>query len=289
MAAAAKLSKKELKKQIQSKTSFTSPFSVKWSPLPQKDMDFILTTLKDKIIATGLEKKEAKVPRQWRKKKGNKPDASGEPAPQVSQEDQGPDPTRNGWTDAAARRQLAIGINEVTKALERNQLELLLVCKTVRPQHMTNHLIALSATRGVPACQVPRLSVSVAEHLGLKSVLALGFRQCSSTEKEMFRDTVDAIKPRVPSLDVDWLNSEAARETSELMADPEEVEEEREEEMEEEKEEASGKRAQKRKLEIESEITESPLTCTLQPLKVKRIVPNPAKKRKTKLKKQTGK
>ncbi|MEQ2176170.1 hypothetical protein GOODEAATRI_025308 [Goodea atripinnis] len=210
MAAAAKPSKKELKKQIQSKTSFTSPFTAKWNPLPHKDEHFILTTLKDKLIATGLEKKEVKVPRQWRKKKEHKPDAAAEPVRRVSPEAQGPDPSTNGWTDTAARRQLAIGINEVTKALERNQLQLLLVCKSVRPQHMTNHLIGLSVTRSVPACQVPRLSKSMAEQLGLKSVLALGFRQCSSKENEMFRDTVDAIIPRVPPLDVVWLKGSSA-------------------------------------------------------------------------------
>ncbi|XP_038125307.1 ribonuclease P protein subunit p38 [Cyprinodon tularosa] len=283
MAAAAKPSKKELKKQLQSKTSFTSPFSAQWSPLPQKEKDFILTTLKDKIVATGLEKKEVKVCRQWRKKKEIEGDAAEEPAPQ---EVQGLDPTRSGWTDVAARRQLAIGINEVTKALERNQLQLLLVCKSVRPQHMTNHLIALSATRGVPACQVPRLSESIAEQLGLRSVLALGFRQCSE-EHEVFKDTVDAIKPRVPVPDVDWLKGEAARVTSELSDGQEE--EEGEEQMEEGKEEEGGRKPQKRKLEIESEVKESALTCTLQPLKVKRTIPNPAKKRKIKVKKQKTK
>ncbi|XP_027865961.1 ribonuclease P protein subunit p38-like [Xiphophorus couchianus] len=285
MTSAAKPSKKALKKQVRSKASFTSPFSAKWSPLLPKDKDFILRTLKDKIIATGLKKEEVKMPHQWRKKKENKPDVAAEPVPQASEEAQGPNPTRNGWKDTAARRQLAIGINEVTKALERNQLRLLLVCKSVRPQLMTNHLIALSATRGVPACQVPHLSESVAELLGLKSVLSLGFRRCSSEDQEMFRDTVDAIIPRVPSLEVDWLTDEAAAVPAELTADLEE-EEEGEEQMEEGKEEEGGRRAQKRKLEIESEITDSALSCTLRPLKVKRIVPNPDKKRKTKLKKQ---
>uniref|UniRef100_A0A3B3XRL0 Ribosomal protein eL8/eL30/eS12/Gadd45 domain-containing protein n=1 Tax=Poecilia mexicana TaxID=48701 RepID=A0A3B3XRL0_9TELE len=250
MTSAGKPSKKDLKKHIQSKASFTSPFSSKWRPLLPKNKDFILRTLKDKIIATG-------------------------------EEAQGSNLTRNGWTDSAARWQLAIGINEVTKALERNQLQLLLVCKSVRPHLMTNHLIALSATRGVPACQVPRMSETVAAHLGLKSLLALGFRRCSSEDKEMFRDTVDAIKPRVPSLEVDWLTDEAAAVPVELTADLEEGEEQ----TEEAKEEEGGRRAQKRKLEIESEITDSALSCALRPLKVKRIVPNPAKKR-TKLKKQ---
>ncbi|XP_051261636.1 ribonuclease P protein subunit p38 [Dicentrarchus labrax] len=257
--------KKELKRHVPAKTSFTSPFTPKWNPLSQEDMHFILKTLKDKLVSTGLEKKEVKVFRPWRKKKDQKPAATSEPVPQVSQ-----DSPRNGWTDVAARRQLAIGINEVTKALERNELRLLLVCKSVKPQHMTSHLIALSATRGVPACQVPRLSESVSEPLGLKSVLALGFRQCPSKDDEVFADTVDAITPRVPSLDVAWLQGAAPSVTPE---DPAEVEEE-----------AGKKKGQKRKLETErEEVTESASSsCTLQPLRVKKIVANSAKKRQKK-------
>ncbi|XP_030604996.1 ribonuclease P protein subunit p38 [Archocentrus centrarchus] len=273
MATPGKQTKKEAKKQTPAKTAFTSPFAPNWSPLPQEDMHFILKTLKDKLISTGLEKKEVKVFRPWRKKKGKKPDVSSEPVPQVSQDAQVSDSSKNGWTDVAARRQLAIGINEVTKALERNELKLLLVCKSVKPKHMTNHLIALSATRGVPACQVPRLSQSVSEPLGLKSVLALGFRQCSSREDEVFTDTVDAIKPRVPSLDLAWLPGAVPGVTPEDSVA-----------MEEEK--GGETRGQKRKLESESEeVTESPSSCTLQPLQVKRIVANPAKKRKKKTKK----
>lgn len=282
MATGGKPVKKENKKPIPAKTSFTSPFLPQWSLLPQEDLHFILKTLKDKLVATGLEKKEVKVFRPWRKKKEQKPAATSEPAPPVSQDTQVCDSTKNGWTDVAARRQLAIGINEVTKALERNELKLLLVCKSVKPKHMTNHLIALSATRGVPACQVPRLSQNASELLGLKSVLALGFRQCSSQEDEVFRDTVNAITPKVPSLDVAWLQGAVPRGTPEDNVD-----------MEEEKEEEAATseiRGQKRKLESDSEeVAESASSCTLQPLKVKKIVANPAKKRKVKPKKKSVK
>ncbi|XP_041844303.1 ribonuclease P protein subunit p38 [Melanotaenia boesemani] len=273
MATPGKQVKKDHKKQIPTKTSFTSPFTPTWSPLPQKDIHFILETLKDKLISTGLEKKELKVFRPWRKKREQQPASKPEA---VSQDKQEHETIRNGWTDVAARRQLAIGINEVTKALERNELRLLLVCKSVRPKYMTDHLIALSATRGVPACQVPCLSRSVSESLGLKSVLALGFRQCFSTDKEIFKDTVDAIKPRVPSVDLTWLHGAGPRITPERHTG-----------VEEEKEAAGQMRGQKRKLEGESEdVTESPTSCTLEPLKVKRIVANPAKKRKLKTKKK---
>lgn len=271
MATPGKPTKKGLKKQALAKTSFTSPFSAQWSPLPQEDMLFILKTLKDTLITTGLEKKEVKVFRPW-KKRHQKSSATSETVPVVNPDAQ--NPPKNGWTDVAARRQLAIGINEVTKALERNELKLVLVCKSVRPKHMTNHLITLSATRGVPACQVPRLSQSMSEPLGLKSVLALGFRHCASKDVEVFSDTVDAIIPRVPSLDVAWLRGGAPSATP---AQPL-VNTEEEEDI------SSIKKGQKRKLEPE-EATESVSSCTLQPLKVKKIVANPTKERKTKIKK----
>lgn len=265
MATPGKPVKKVNKRQIPVKTSFTSPFTPTWSPLPQEDMRFILKTLKDKLLSMGLEKKEVKQFRLWRKKKDQKPAvAVSEPSPQVQ------DSPKNGWTDLAARQELAIGINEVTKALEKNELKLVLVCKSVKPKHMTSHLIGLSVTRGVPACQVPRLSQSVSEVLGLKSVLALGFRQCTNKDKEVFTDTVDAIKPRVPSQDVAWLHDGGVTLTPKDLA-------------EKDKEEGAEKRGEKRKLDSESkDIGDFTSPLMLQPLKVKRIIANPAKKKKVK-------
>ncbi|XP_072317372.1 ribonuclease P protein subunit p38 [Eucyclogobius newberryi] len=258
-----KPTKKEAKKFTQSKAYFTSPFSTQWSSLPQEDMNFILSTIKDKMVSSGFQKKEDRVFRPWRKKKGAEPET-----PKVTSEGEKEAPT-NGWTDVSARRQLAIGINEVTRALERNELQLLLVCKSVKPQHMTEHLIALSASRAVPACQVPRLSATVCESLGLKSVLALGFRRPQEGQTLLFTDVIEAITPRVPAQGVAWLQSAASTErpldTEATQGDGE-------------------KRGLKRKLE-ESDTEPAPQNvCTLQPLKVKKIVANPDKKRKVKKK-----
>lgn len=260
MAAAGKSVKKENKRYIPTKTSFTSPFIPKWSPLPQEDMHFILKTLKDTFVSIGFEKKEPKVFRPWRKKKKQESPPPPESDLQVNQDAEREQTVKNGWTDVAARRQVAIGINEVTKALERNELKLLLVCKSVKPKHMTDHLIALSATREVPACQVPRLSQSVSEPLGLKSVLALGFRRCPSQDGDMFSDVVEAILPKVPSLDVAWLQDTSA------------------------KVKPDDNRGQKRRLETDSEEGTSVSSTTLQPLKVKKIVANSARKGKRKKK-----
>ncbi|XP_061811489.1 ribonuclease P protein subunit p38 [Nerophis lumbriciformis] len=249
--------KKDKIKAIPPKTSFSCPFTQHWRPLPQQDIHFILATLKEKLTSMGLEKKEPKVFRPWKKKgRGKTPSSRSDPVPEASQDLDTNDSPKGGWTDVVVRRQLAVGINEVTKALERNQLKLVLVCKSVKPKHMTHHLIALSATRGIPACQVPRLSESVAQQLGLKSVLALGFRS------EGFTDTVEAIIPKVPSIDVAWLQGE----TASVASQPE----------------RSKRASQKRKLDPECE--ESASSFTLHPLTVKRIVPNPAKKRKLKAK-----
>ncbi|KAI9532859.1 hypothetical protein NQZ68_028558 [Dissostichus eleginoides] len=48
-------------------------------------MHFILNTVRAKLVSMGLEKKEVKVFRPWRKKKDQKPAATPEPVPQVSE------------------------------------------------------------------------------------------------------------------------------------------------------------------------------------------------------------
>lgn len=251
--------KNQTKKFIQSKAYFTSPFLNQWASLPQNDMHFILKTIKDKLVSSGFEKKEIKTFRQWRKK--NKSD-SPEKAKVTSDEG------KRGWTDVSVRRQLAIGINEVTKALERNELQLLLVCKSVKPSHMTDHLISLSVSRAVPACQVPRLSATVSEPLGLTSVLALGFRRPLPGQSLLFSDVIGVITPRVPALSVPWLQ------TAESITSLQDCESTVTEEDE--------KRGLKRKLDIDSKHAPE---SSLQPLKIKRIVANPTKKRKAKSRK----
>ncbi|KAJ8004962.1 hypothetical protein DPEC_G00141720 [Dallia pectoralis] len=174
---------------------------------------------------------------------------------------------------------------------------------------MTNHLIALCQTRGVAACQIPRLSESVAGLLGLKCVLALGFRR--GNEDTVFFDTVEAIVPRVPALQVAWMprpadvtvktdegklgedtgeKGQVGEDTSEkgqvgeenVPCDRWQGEERADGQMEAETEEPRGK---KRKIEDIPNVTESP-SWIFQPLKVKKITPKPNKTQKPKTKKK---
>lgn len=160
------------------KTSLNNPYTICWSTLEREDMHFFLQTLEDRFTSLGLKKIEDKkrkkkqpfLKKQSRDKCSTDVDASEdlkEKKPEDAQQ-------VAGWTLVHVRRQLAIGVNEVTRALERDELLLVLVCKSAKPAIITSHLIQLSLSRMVPACQVPRLSERIAPVIGLKCVLALG-------------------------------------------------------------------------------------------------------------------
>lgn len=133
-------------------------------------MLFILQTLEDRFRSVGLQKIEDKkrkkkqpfLKKQSRDKCSIDVDINEETEKQPEGERQ-----VSGWTPVHVRKQLAIGVNEVTRALERSELLLVLVCKSVQPAIITSHLIQLSVSRTVPACQVPRLSERVAPVIGL--------------------------------------------------------------------------------------------------------------------------
>lgn len=242
------------------KTSLNNPYVISWSSLEREDMHFILQTLEDKFKSIGLQKIEDKKKRKA-KQRGGLVGTSEEP-----QEPHG-GVRVSGWTPVHTRKQLAIGVNEVTRALERNELLLVLVCKSVKPAIITSHLIQLSLSRTVPACQVPQLSERIAPVIGLKCVLALGFRKNTMD----FADEVEAIIPRVPSLNVPWLPDRTQDLTDSL--ETETLESQDKEVLDTSFDDLT---RLKRKL---AEGGQAP-AATLQPLKIKRLVPNPSKIRK---------
>lgn len=304
MATPGKATKKEKKKMVPVKTSLNNPYNLKWKPLEKGNARFILKTVTEKLSSLELRKRHVKVFRKWRRKrkakKGNSNSMDTSEPTQESQERGCSDsmntnepaqesqelgcsdsvdtnePTQEsqerGWTDKRVRSELAIGINEVTKGLEKNELGLVLVCDSVKPAHMTTHLISLSQTRSVPACQVPGLSASLAGSLGLSSVLALGFKR----QSDAFADTIAALAPKVPPLGVAWVPTGTGASEPEVV----QVSGEPEQQLED----MEPGRGRKRKLEDSPEVKKDQVTL-LQPLKVKKIIPNPSKIRKPKIKK----
>ncbi|KAL0627678.1 Ribonuclease P protein subunit p38 [Plecturocebus cupreus] len=175
------------------KTSLNNPYTVCWSTLESEDMHFILQTLEDRFKAIGLQKiedrKKNKTPflkKESREKCGLDVDISEDLKKKTDAKQQ-----VSGWTPAH---------------MSGSSLPLVL---TKLPEPWKG----LSISRTVPACQVPRLSERIAPVIGLKCVLALGFKKNTSD----FVDEVRAIIPRVPSLSVPWLQdrTEDAGENSE--------------------------------------------------------------------------
>ncbi|XP_072268905.1 ribonuclease P protein subunit p38 [Pyxicephalus adspersus] len=259
-------------KQIQSKTSLNSPFEKLWTPVVGQDMQFILKTLTEKFTQVGLKKIEIKKKflKKGKKSKKDGTDEVPDPGERPEGENAQEEPVKGGWTLNEIRKHLAIGINEVTRALEKNEVNLVIVCKSAKPQMITQHITELSASRGVTACQLPRLSENVAPVLGLKSVLALGFKRTS----DIFQEEVRAITPRVPPLKVPWLTDMA-----------ENAKENKGEEEKSVDDNTNSATSRKRK----HSQTNDAGGVQLQSLKVKKIVPNPNKKRKPKVKKTANK
>ncbi|XP_073485791.1 ribonuclease P protein subunit p38 isoform X2 [Aquarana catesbeiana] len=275
---AAKVAKGSIRKSkpIVVKTSLNNPYHKMWTPVVGEDMQFILKTLTEKFTQVGLKKVEIHkkfIKKDKRSKKENpdgtdkNPDLEGERSDRENAEEE---PVKSGWTLSDVRKHLAIGINEVTRALEKNEVHLVIVCKSAKPQMITKHITELSASRGVAACQLPRLSENVAPVLGLKSVLALGFKKTS----DMFIEEVGAIIPRVPPLKVSWLTGKPMRTEENAVDDKGTV-----------NKNENSPTSRKRK----SPKAEEGRNVQLQSLKVKKIVPNPNKKRKIKVKKNANK
>ncbi|XP_069585555.1 ribonuclease P protein subunit p38-like isoform X2 [Ranitomeya imitator] len=257
-------------KPIVSKTSLNSPYEKIWTPVVGDDMQFILQTLLKKFEELGLKKIEnhTRLSKGKKGKKGKLSDGNKEKVADTEIPEE-KEAQKTGWTYADLRKQLAIGINEVTRALEKNDLDMVMVCKSAKPEMITRHIIELSYSREAPACQLPRLSENVAPALGLKSVLALGFRKSS----DVFREQVLAIKARVPPLHVPWLPTGLGQ-IEDVCVSVENSESEEEKIV-------IPTPSRKRKFSP----SERPPDVKLQELKVKKIVPNPKKKRKVKVKK----
>ena len=78
--------------------------------------------------------------------------------------------------NAGKRAQVVVGVNAVTRQLERNGLRCGLVCLSACPPLLTAHLLPLAATRGVPFAALPGLSGTASPLLGVKSALAVGIK-----------------------------------------------------------------------------------------------------------------
>ncbi|NXK72792.1 RPP38 protein, partial [Amazona guildingii] len=256
------------------KTCLDNPFVLEWKTIDGEDMHFILQTLEERIKHTGLKKIETpRVKKRSLTKKQTERKCNATTSELPKEEKAEGHQQKAGWTDTSIRRQLAIGVNEVTKALEKDELLLLLVCKSAKPAMITSHLIQLSASRATPAGQVPRLSETIAPLLGLTSILALGFKK----QSDNFTEAIAAIIPKIPALEVPWFQYRT--EESGDFADEGSSENEEPEQLAEVVGDEFMSLKRKR---MESDLS----NVILQPMKIKKLVPNPSKIKKPPRKKK---
>uniref|UniRef100_A0A8C6YJG6 Uncharacterized protein n=1 Tax=Nothoprocta perdicaria TaxID=30464 RepID=A0A8C6YJG6_NOTPE len=129
-------------KKVNVKVCLDDPYVIQWKTIDGDDMHFILQALEERIKHVGLKKVEAprkkrrSTPKKQVERKGDV--ASSELPKEKETEGSRPEP---GWTDLSIRRQLTIGINEATKALEKNELILLLVSHSCCSSYLLTTLL----------------------------------------------------------------------------------------------------------------------------------------------------
>jgi ribonucleases P/MRP protein subunit RPP38 len=73
---------------------------------------------------------------------------------------------------------VCLGVNEVSRALEKNQLCLVLCCNQVQPQLVVKHLPYLCYLRNIPLCtlSLPTSPFRLGRIFGVRTTLAVGFK-----------------------------------------------------------------------------------------------------------------
>ncbi|XP_059478201.1 ribonuclease P protein subunit p38-like isoform X2 [Neocloeon triangulifer] len=90
------------------------------------------------------------------------------------------------------RSMLAIGVNAVSKALERQDVEAVIVSADVEPRLMAQHLIQL-AVQQAAVIVAPGFRQLVKSTMGMESA-AVAFKSCTKNEENLFHPAVQIIK-----------------------------------------------------------------------------------------------
>ncbi|XP_078694992.1 ribonuclease P protein subunit p38-like [Branchiostoma floridae x Branchiostoma belcheri] len=177
-----------------SKNLLDSPYQRTWPTLEKGVTPEILSKLKSDLgaVSTYLRKETSK----GKRKRAKTAEDAGKLARSVEEQE----------LARQLKSQLVLGINEVTKALEKDRLRLVLVCRSVKPALMTQHLFLLSAVRCVPALCLSGLSETVAPILNFRTVAAMGFKKTSTEDNTTFDPLVEFVTARTPPIKISWLN-----------------------------------------------------------------------------------
>eukprot|EP00039_Didymoeca_costata_P009021 m.119647 g.119647 ORF g.119647 m.119647 type:complete len:217 (+) comp14325_c0_seq10:233-883(+) len=106
------------------------------------------------------------------------------------------------------------GVNEVTKALEKDRLSVVFICRSVKPQTLVEHLLPLAHVNKTKICAMYDLSILLGNLVGTKMCTAVGIlkqSEMSSEEKESLsknkdlRELQSFVLGHVPDTNIPWL------------------------------------------------------------------------------------
>ena len=103
--------------------------------------------------------------------------------------------TYNTVEKAADTGKIAVGTNEVTKAIERNNAELVIIAENVSPEEIVMHLPALAEERDTPFTFVPDK-----EELGLAAGINVQSAAIAVTQKGSAEDEIEDIAEKAAEL-----------------------------------------------------------------------------------------
>lgn len=110
--------------------------------------------------------------------------------------------------DFPGKDELFIGINSVTRALEKDQVRVVVVSNKVTPTKVIQHFPILCALNNVALCRLNETTTNLAKcfgNLGLKTVICFGFKKMNIDAKSEWDEVCSYIIERLEPVHIDWL------------------------------------------------------------------------------------
>ena len=130
-------------------------------------------------------------------------------------------------TEPSLMAGLAVGLNQVTRALERDEAAIVVLCRSLKPQLLSQHIPVLCHQKQVPLCAVYDLAAKLGATLGCRRLTALAvckpLKLLPSTDSTTTQEgtqpklpaagsttpdymaLVEELRPAIPVLSIPWL------------------------------------------------------------------------------------
>ncbi|XP_023240551.1 ribonuclease P protein subunit p38-like isoform X2 [Centruroides sculpturatus] len=98
------------------------------------------------------------------------------------------------------RNDLVLGINAVTRALEKDLMAAVAIARGANPPHLTKHILPLCATRNVPVVTLKELNNALAKLMNISSLMALGIKRPAEQSTSIFHNLWKIICEKAASI-----------------------------------------------------------------------------------------